>query len=98
MLKQIKWSVRANQDRLEILDYWIKGNQSNSYSLKLDLLFRQTVELLANTPEIVKPTDIIDVTIKIVRDCLIFYRLENDFLEIVTIWDSRRNPDKLKLY
>ncbi|MVN20094.1 type II toxin-antitoxin system RelE/ParE family toxin [Mucilaginibacter arboris] len=97
MAKQIKWSVRANQDRLEILDYWIKRNQSNSYSIKLDSLFRENIELLAQIPALGKPTDFPNVRIKIVRDYSIFYRITDQFLEIITIWDSRRNPEKLKL-
>ncbi len=97
MSKQIKWSIRANQDRLAILEYWIKRNQSNSYSTKLDSLFRENIELLAQIPELGKPTNFPKVRVKIVRDYLIFYRIKNAFLEIVTIWDSRRNPKKLKL-
>lgn len=96
MPKQIKWSVRATQDRLKILNYWIKRNQSNSYSTKLDSLFRENIELLAQIPELGKPTNLPDVRIKIVRDYLIFYRIKDAFLEIITIWDSRRNPKKLK--
>lgn len=97
MPKQIKWSVRATQDRIEILEYWTKRNQSNSYSIKLDLLFRENIELLAQIPALGKPTNLPDVRIKTVRDHLIFYRIKDAFLEIVTIWDSRRSPKKLKI-
>lgn len=88
--------MRATQDRLEILNYWIKRNQSNFYSTKLDSLFRENIELLAQIPTLGKPTNLPNVRMKIVRDYLIFYRIKDTFLEIVTIWDSRRNPKQLK--
>lgn len=97
MLKQIKWSVRDTQDRFVILEYWIERNRSNAYSIKLDLLFKESIDLIAQIPELGKPTDFLNVRIKIVRDYYIFYRIKDYLLEIITIWDSRRNPENLKL-
>lgn len=97
MPKEIRWSIRANQDRIEILEYWIKRNQSNTYSIKLARLFEENIELLSQILTIGKPTNLPDVRVKVVRDYLIFYRIMDEFLEIITIWDSRRNPKNLKL-
>ncbi len=97
MPKEIRWSIRANQDRIEILEYWIKRNQSNTYSIKLALLFEENIELLSQIPTIGKPTNLPDVRVKVVRDYLIFYRIMEELLEIIAIWDSRRNPKKLEL-
>lgn len=94
MSKKIKWSVRANQNRLDILEYWINRNKSAAYSTKLDLLFKENILLIAEIPDLGKPTDYIGVRVKIVRDYLIFYRATNDFLEIIAIRDSRRDPKK----
>ncbi len=44
-----------------------------------------------------KPTDIEDVRIKIVSHYLMFYKRVNQKIYILTIWDSRRNPESLKL-
>jgi len=97
MVKEIRWSLRANQDRLQILEYWVNRNKSNTYSLKLDQLFRKSVELIAEIPELGKPTEFLNVRIKIVRDYLIYYRIKSTCIEIITIWNSRRNPRKLEL-
>lgn len=97
MYKQIRWSVRASQDRVEILNYWINKTRSNAYSIKLDSLFRENVALLAQIPELGKPTDFTNLKVRVIRDYLMFYRITDNFIEIVTIWDSRRNPKKLKL-
>ena len=44
------------------------------------------------------PTEDPDIRIKIVRDYLIYYRIStHKTIEVLTIWDSRRNPKKFKL-
>ena len=93
--KKVVWSIRAQQDRLEILEYWINRNKSKRYSTKLLDLFESAVELITQHPEIGKPTDLPRVRTKIVREYLIIYQTREDRLEILTIWDNRRNPTKL---
>jgi hypothetical protein len=36
-------------------------------------------------------------SIRPLRDTLVYYRLSDDFVEVITISDPRRNPKKLKL-
>ncbi len=95
MAKKVIWSLRAQNDRREILEYWIKRNKSKIYSRKLAELFRQAEKLISNYPEIGKPTDEVNVRIKVVRDYFLIYEVEKDQISILTIWDSRQNPDKL---
>jgi len=52
MAKQIIWSLRAQNDRKEILGYWIERNKSNTYSKKLNFLFKEAVKLVAKHPKI----------------------------------------------
>lgn len=96
MVKQIIWSLRADNDRINIFEYWNNRNKSSSFSEKLNTLFNRAVELLANHSAIGKPTDIPNVKIKVVKDYLIIYEDTPELLIILTIWDSRRNPKKLK--
>jgi toxin YoeB len=97
MLREIIWSTRAIQEWVEILEYWTGRNKSNSYSLKLDHLFKESFDIILKSPEIGKPTDFPLVIIKIIRDYLIYYRVKQSRIEILTIWDSRRNPKKFNL-
>ncbi|HEY4195026.1 MAG TPA: type II toxin-antitoxin system RelE/ParE family toxin [Mucilaginibacter sp.] len=97
MAKKIKWSARAQQERFEILDYWANRNKSKFYSIKLNQLFLDNIELVSKTPELGKPTKYPLVRIKIVRDYLIYYQINSDSIEIITIWDSRRNPKNFRL-
>lgn len=97
MVKQIIWSIRAQSDRKHILNYWNKRNKSKLYSRKLNGLFKEAVKLIAHYPEIGKLTDNQNARIKIVKNYLIIYEVdEKDRLLILTIWNSRQNPKKLK--
>lgn len=97
MVKQIVWSRIAQADRKRILQYRNERNKSKLYSRKLNRLFKEAVKLIAEYPEIGKPTDNRNARIKIVRDYLIIYEVdEKDRLLILTIWDSRQDPKKLE--
>jgi len=93
--KQVIWSDRAQQDRINILDYWIKRNKSKAYSEKLFLLFKQADDLIAAYPKIGNPTSYRSIRFKIVRDYLLFYEELENRIEILLVWDSRQNSDKL---
>lgn len=95
--KEIKWTLKAIHDKLNILDYWIERNKSKEYSEKLDKLFDKSLESLSNQPEQGKKTNYKDIRIKIVRHYLIYYLIKEDFIEIIRIWDARRDPEKFKI-
>ncbi|MFI5161741.1 MAG: type II toxin-antitoxin system RelE/ParE family toxin [Sphingobacteriales bacterium] len=97
MAEKIEWSERARKELLEILEYWTNRNKSKTYSIKLNELVLDGVELTAEIPESGIPTKFPNVRIKIVRDYLIYYRIHTASIEVLTIWDSRRNPKKFKL-
>lgn len=94
--RKIIWSLRAQQDRIDILDYWINRTKSTAYSRKLFDLFNSAVELISIHPEIGKPTNLKGIRAKVVRDYLIIYEDRETHLDILMIWDSRQNPNKLK--
>jgi toxin YoeB len=97
MAKKVIWAKRAQNDRKEILAFWVEHNQSSTYSKKLDALFKEAVRIIKRNPEIGKPTDIEGVRIKVISHYLMFYEIIDESIYILTIWDSRRNPDSLKL-
>lgn len=97
MAKRIIWSKRAQNDRIAIFTYWNKRNKLKVYSKKLNGLFKEAVKLISEYPQIGKPTDNIHARVKIVSDYLIFYEMDKKGqLLILTIWDSRQNPKRLK--
>jgi len=73
MAKQVVWSFQAQQDRKQILNYWRARNKSNVYSKKLNELFKDSIKLIAEFPQIGKSTDDHKARIKKARDYLIIY-------------------------
>lgn len=65
--KKVIWSIRAQQDRIAILEYWINRNKSKTYSGKLYHLFNQAVDLIAEHPNIGRSTSFQNVKYKVVR-------------------------------
>jgi toxin YoeB len=96
MAKEVVWSLRALKERKDILDYWRLRNKSTSYSKKLNQLFKESVKIITDFPQIGKPTDDLNTRIKIVRDYLIIYEETESQIHILTLWDSRQDPEKLK--
>ena len=95
MAKQVVWSLRAQDDRKNILSYWRQRNKSNTYSKKLNLLFKEAVNTIRDFPKIGKLTDDRNTRIKVVRDYLIIYEETETTIFILTVWDGRQDPAKL---
>jgi plasmid stabilization system protein ParE len=96
MAKQIIGSKLALQDRYNVLDYWIKRNKSASYSKRLNQIFKDTADLISKHPKIGKQTELEGIRYKVVRDYLFTYRETIKCIEILTIWDSRQDPEKFE--
>ena len=92
--RKVIWTVKANKERKEILEYWIVRNKSKTFSIKLNKLILYNVGLLADHPTIGRKTDIEKVRVKIVRDYLTFYEFSSSELIILSVWDGRRENKK----
>jgi len=77
------------------LKYWIDRNNSNLYSIKLNKLFEDSVDLICKFPLIGVKSNLENIRIKLVRDYRIAYKINDETIEILTIWDSRQNPNDL---
>ena len=95
--RKVIWSPRAKNDLISILDYYVRRNGSKTYSIKLNKTLRDTIRLLHDHPEMGVKSDIKGVRNLIQGDYGIFYEIKRDIIEIVTIWDSRQDPEKQML-
>lgn len=96
MAKQVVWSHRAQEDRKNILNYWRQRNGSTTYSKELNFLFKKAISLIQKFPNIGRPTKHPNIRVKVVRDYLIIYETTQTTIHVLTIWDSRQDPDKLE--
>ena len=94
--REVIWSLRAKNDRIKILEFWIENNKSVEYSRKLNTLFIDAVKFISEYPTVGKLTEDKKTRVKIVRDYLIIYEVHKSVIIILTIFDSRRNPESLK--
>ncbi|MFV0565176.1 MAG: type II toxin-antitoxin system RelE/ParE family toxin [Flavobacteriaceae bacterium] len=97
MVGKIIWTENAKNELVEILQYWIHRNKSNLFSIKLNTLIKEQLNLILDFPEIGKASDIPNVRIKMVHDYLLYYEFINGSLYILTIRHGSRNPKTLKL-
>lgn len=95
MAKQIIWSLRANNEKKEILSYWSERNKSKSNSKKLHQQFKDAAQLLSKHPNIGRPTNEASVRIKLVKDYLLIYEVTATAIHILSIWDGRQDPHQL---
>ena len=71
--KQIIWSLRAENEGIEILEFWFEKTKSSVYSRKLNMLFLKAISLISIDPAIGKLTEDKNVRIKIVQNYLVIY-------------------------
>ena len=96
MAKEIIWTKRAKEDKKSILNYWLKRNKSKEYPIKLNILLKEAVKWISENPKVRRETDYEGTYVKIIRDYQILYEEDPSRIYILTIWDTRQNPDKLK--
>jgi plasmid stabilization system protein ParE len=95
MAKRVIWSNLASNEKYDIFNYWNSRNKSKAYSKKLNVLFNEAIQLIKDFPTIGRLTDISNVRRFVVRDYLILYKVAADAIYILSIWDTRQDPDKL---
>ena len=74
--RTITWTIKANSERKDILEYWIYRNKSKTYSVKLNKLFIGAIKQVAKNPTIGRKTNFENVRVIIVRDYLLFYEYD----------------------
>ena len=97
MAKQIIWSKKAQDELIEILEYWINRNRSNTFSIKLNALIEEQLNLIIEYPRIGRKTDIENVYIKVIHKYLLYYEFVDSNLHILTIRHGSKNPKTLKI-
>ncbi len=89
--RKIIWTKTANLERKEILEYWILRNKSKRFSVRLNYLILQTLEVLRENPTIGRLTNVNNVRVKLIREYLLMYEFTDSELIVLSIWDTRRN-------
>lgn len=93
---EIVWEKNARDEFAEVLQYWVKHNKSNTYSIKIF----EEVELLQIQME--KYPFIGSITnhkgvrrIVVFKKFSLYYTVEGKIITILSFWDNNQNPDNL---
>lgn len=97
MAKEIIWTSKAQNDLTAILQYWVKRNKSTTFSIKLNALIQEQLNLILEFPKICRSTDIPNVNIKVIHKYLLYYEVIDRNLYVLTIRHGSKNPETLKL-
>lgn len=95
MAQGLIWSPRARKDRVSIFSYWNRRNGSKAYSRKLSALFNAALRTAVDFPDSGIITDFEGVRAVLARDYLLLYRMVPEGSYVLTIFDTRQDPDKL---
>jgi plasmid stabilization system protein ParE len=71
----------------------LKEPEIKTDSQKLAYQFRETVKYIAIHNYLGRATNIENVRVTVSGNYLIFYKLSDELVEVITIFDSRRNPE-----
>ena len=92
----IVWSENSKFELKEIFEYFNYRNKSKIYSSKINKKIQSELKLLLQNPEIGKKTDTINVRGLLIENYYIFYQINEIHLVILSVWDTRQNPENLK--
>jgi addiction module RelE/StbE family toxin len=94
--RRIVWSETAKLELKDIYEYFNFRNKSKLYSLKLNTLIHTELKILLQQPTIGKKTDLINVRGLLIENYFIFYEINEIHVIILSVWDTRQNPKRLK--
>lgn len=94
--RRIVWSETAKLELKDIFEYFNFRNKSKLYSLKLNTLIHTELKILLQQPTIGKKTDAINVRGLLIENYFIFYEINEIHIIILSVWDTRQNPKRLK--
>lgn len=93
----IKWTVRAKNDYIHILEYLHTNWTKKELQKFIDKTSKALIQIAA------KPEIFPVAKKKNVRKCVlikqvsIYYRIKKSEIELLAFWDNRKTPKKLKL-
>lgn len=95
--RKIIWSQIAKIRLFEILDFYNTRNKSRRYSEKLYREFVKQLSLVDKHPEMGIRTEMDAIRGLIIGHFILFHEVKSESILVHTVWDSRQNPEKLKL-
>jgi plasmid stabilization system protein ParE len=94
---KISWSIEAEKDLIEVLEFYIQRNKTISYSQKLYSKIKKDISAISKNPKLGIRTEYDTVRVLITGDYQIVYEILDNNIVISMLWDCRRNPEDKKM-
>ncbi|MEZ4721391.1 MAG: type II toxin-antitoxin system RelE/ParE family toxin [Flavobacteriales bacterium] len=94
----IRWSARARQDYFNILEYLIEEWGIGS-ARKFDKKLQKAVSSIQDNPLQFPASDRMPNIRRcvVVKQCSLYYRINGQLIELITLFDTRQHPRKRRL-
>ena len=86
---KISWSVEAEIDLTEILEFYIQRNKTATYSRKLYSKIKKDILSISKNPKLGLETELDTVRALITGDYQIIYEIIDENIVISMLWDCR---------
>ncbi|MCB9201429.1 MAG: type II toxin-antitoxin system RelE/ParE family toxin [Flavobacteriales bacterium] len=93
--RDVIWTRTADIQFVGILEYWVKRNNSKTYSKKLVKLVSKRTKQIAKEPFMYKATDFEDTRVASLGNFSIYYKVDATKIIVTSFWDNRQNPKNL---
>jgi plasmid stabilization system protein ParE len=94
--RRIVWTSSAKLQLKTIFEYFNFRNKSKLYSLKLNTRIQIELKTILQQPNIGKKTDSINVRGLLIENYYVFYEINETHIVILSVWDTRQDPKRLK--
>ena len=93
--REIRWTSTANQQYLNVLEYWNQRNKSTAFSIKLADLVTEHLKKISSHPFASKASKYPDTRVTSLGHYSIYYKVFDSQILLTAFWDNRRDPKKL---
>jgi hypothetical protein len=89
--RKIIWTIEALFTKKNLFSYWNFRNKSTFYTKKLEKLFKEKLNQVAQFPE--ASIEISNgLRMVLARDYYLIFEISPDKINVLDIWDTRQNP------
>jgi plasmid stabilization system protein ParE len=91
--RKVIWTLRAEEEFQQVLAFYINRNGNSIYSSKLLKRVEKLLSLLIVFPLLGRITNNNITRVVVKGDFQIFYEADDNFVQVVSFWDTRQNPE-----
>jgi hypothetical protein len=94
--REIIWTVTAEKQLDNILEYWFNKNLSVEYPNRILRLVDEYIEIINNSPDSFRLTEYANHRVCVMGVFSIYFKRIDNLIYITCFWDNRQSPKRLK--